>query len=87
VDSDVKIWIDDAWWTVDDLTFGQQRKMRDYMRQLAPNGDTDEASMADLLPAFVTVVKQIADNTFTLEQSLELRPSDLVPPQKARAKK
>lgn len=73
---------------VSDLTFGEQIKLRKYIRDLSPDGDDDEASTAEMIPALVAVVKQRTDANFTLEQALELKGSDVaVPPTKPAAKK
>jgi len=83
------IYIDGAFFTVDDLTFREQREMREHTRTLAPDGDIDSAGEADLIPAFICVLRKRSDPTFTLEQALEIKPSELIapdPPKRARKK-
>lgn len=79
------LWIDGKPYVSDDLTFREQRQLRDYIRQLAPGGDQDEAGDADIIPALVTVIRQRDDQSFTLEQALDMRPSDVERPPTKRA--
>ena len=72
--------IDGQLYTFDDLTFAEQREARDAARRLAPDGDPDEAGVMDVLPAFVWVVRKRTEPDYTLEQALDLKPSDLEPP-------
>lgn len=82
------IYIDGAVYTNDDLTYREQRQVRVFIQELAPDGDVDEAGEADVVPAFVCVVKRRAEPAFTLEQALDLKPTDLVaPPTKAPRKR
>lgn len=64
----------------DDLTFREQRAMRELIRQIAPQNDLDQAGDADILPALICVIKQRTDPAFTIEQALDFRPSDLEAP-------
>lgn len=83
-----EIHVDGVQAKVADLTFAEQRKMRDLTRQLAPDGDVEEAGEQDVIPALITVIKQRTDESFTLEQALTYKPADLAaPPTKPPAKK
>jgi hypothetical protein len=65
----------------DSLTFGEQRKLRRYVRELAGDPDLDltEAALMDFLPALVTVIKQRNTGTgFTLEMADELKWDDVI---------
>lgn len=88
-DDDSALWIDGQAYTMDDLTFREQRQFRDFVRELAPGGDPDEAGEADIVPAMIVVVKRRTDEAFTLEQALDFKPGDVErPPTKTtRAKK
>jgi hypothetical protein len=79
----------------DSLTFGEQRKVRRYVRELAEDPDLDlgDAALMDVLPAIVTVIKQRTDASFTPDQADAMRledvlrdkqePGDPTPPQAA----
>lgn len=84
---DSALWLDGKPYTVDDLTFREQRKLRDLIRELAPGEDVESASEADFIPAFIAVIKQRDDPGFSVEQALDFRPADLARPQKRAAKK
>lgn len=79
------LYIDGEQVTMNDLTFREQRTMRDHIRALAPDGDPDNASEADIVPALIAVVKQRTDPKFTLEQALDFKPGDLERPTRAKA--
>jgi hypothetical protein len=66
--------------STDDLTFGEQRKLRTFVRQLADDDDLDitEAAMMDFLPALVTVIKQRTDPDFTPADAERLRFGDVL---------
>lgn len=82
------LFIDGEKVTMSDLTFREQREMRDHIRTLSPENDPDNAAEADIVPALIAVYKKRADPEFTLEQALDFKPGDLeAPPTKAAAKK
>jgi hypothetical protein len=81
------IHIDGSPYTMDDLTFREQRQMRDVIRSLAPDNDPDQASEADIVPALILVIKQRTEASFTLEHALDFKPGDLAPPPEPAAKK
>ena len=86
------IYVDGQPYTIDDLTFREQRQMREFVKQLAPAEDVarsiEDASDADYIPAVIAVIKQRTDEDFTLEQALDFKPTDLEgPPTKPAAKK
>lgn len=86
-DDDSALWIEGQAYTTDDLTFREQRQLRDFIRELAPDGDPDEASEADIIPAFICVVKRRETPEFTLDQAQDFKPGDVErPPTRARAK-
>lgn len=80
-----EIWLEGQAYDADDLTFREQRKLRDYMRELAPNNDVEEASDADFFPALICVIKQRSEEAFTLEQALDFKESDLSGPPTKKA--
>lgn len=85
---DAGIYIDGTLYTVDDLSFREQRAMREMVRELAPEGDVELATTADALPAFLCVVKRRTDPEFTIDQALDAKPSDLQkPPPTKRGRK
>jgi hypothetical protein len=75
------LFIDGARITIDDLTYREQRDMREFVRNLAPEHDPDQAGEQDVIPALIAVVKRRTDPEFTLEQALDFKPSDLAPPE------
>ena len=75
------LWIDGVAYTISDLTYREQRTLRDLVRSLAPdNLDPADAPDADYVPAIITVIKQRTDPAFTIDQALDFKPSDLEPP-------
>lgn len=82
------LFIDGERVTMADLTFREQREMRDHIRTLSPDNDPDNAAEADIIPALIAVYKKRSDPAFTLEQALDFKPGDLeAPPTKPAAKK
>lgn len=79
------LYIDGERVTMADLTFREQRRMRDYVKELAPDGDPDNAAEADIVPALIAVVKQRTDPGFSLEQAQDFKPGDLERPTRAKA--
>lgn len=78
------IWIDGNPYTTDDLTFGEQRIMRDLVLKNSPEDVTDptQAADADFIPAIITVVKARETPSFTYEDALKFKPKDLEPPER-----
>src|SRR3712207_5494549 len=76
------LWVNGERFTLDDLTYREQREMRTITAQLAPDGDVEAASEIDLIPAMVTVIRRRTEPDFTVEQALELKPTQLVPEQR-----
>lgn len=97
------LFIDGETYTFDDLTYREQRLMREKLRELVPPEDleprigadgesyrpdvVDAASPVDYIPAFIYVIKQRTDSEFTLEQAMDFKPADLVVPAKPRPTK
>lgn len=82
------VFVDGVKVTVADLTFGEQVKLRKFIRDLSPDGDEDEASSAEMVPALVTVVKQRTEPEFTVENALALKEADLSgPPTRAATRR
>ena len=65
--------------TMDDLTFRERREVRRLARELDGNPDVhfDDLVLDDLIAAFVTVCKQRANPAFTIDDALDLKPTDL----------
>lgn len=80
-DIEAGVWIDGQHYTDDDLTLGDECRVSELARQLAPNEDLDEATQSMLLAAFVCVVKQKTDPSFTIEQALEMKRVDFAKPE------
>jgi hypothetical protein len=78
------IWVDGKCYTDDDLTFREQRTIRSLLRELMedPLFDPLDAAQADLMPAYVCVIKRRTDPGYTVEQALDIKPSDLAKPEK-----
>ena len=82
------VYVDGQKVAVADLTFGEQVRLRQIVRELSPGNDDDEASSAEMAAALITVVKQRSDPNYTLKQALDLKESDLAaPPTKPAAKR
>ena len=81
------IWIDGQAYTFDDLTYREQRKVRDLLKGIAPDvEDTDDASLADFMPCVITVIKQRTDPDFTIDQALDFSPKELRAPERPTKK-
>lgn len=88
-DTETGLFIDGTVYTVDDLSYREQRKMRELARELAPDGELDAAGEIDLIPAMVCVLRRRTEPSFSLEQALDVKPKDLeqpVPPTRTRRK-
>lgn len=85
----VAIVVDGQEVTIDDLTFKEQRQVRTLIRELNDDAtlETDDATLMDLLPALVTVIKQRSDAGYSMDQALEMRPTDVLQEQSARPTK
>lgn len=96
------LYIDGQKVTVDDLTFGEQRKMAEIIRSLVPATtilntntgeqrtfhDTDSATQADIAAAIIYVWKQRTNPQFTLDDALGLTFGDITaPPTEPKAKR
>lgn len=77
---DFALHIDGQAYAVEDLSFREQRTMRDIVRGLAPENDPDQAAEADIIPALITVIKRREQPDYRVEDALEFKPSDLRPP-------
>lgn len=73
----------------DDLTFGEQRKLRTLVRQLAEDAELNpiEATLADFLPALVTIIKQRTNPEYTVDDALELKYEDVIKERPRKAAK
>lgn len=74
--------IDGVTYSPDDLTFREQREMRKLIREeLAenPDADIDDMALADVVPAFVYVVKKRDNPDLTLDDVLDMKLSDFIP--------
>lgn len=75
------IWIDGSRYVLDDLTFKEQRELRQIVRDLT--GDPEHGMFGedcDFMPAFVTVIKRRETPGFKVEDADVLRDSDLQKP-------
>lgn len=77
---DGALYLDGERITADDLTFREQREMRDIIRNFAPDNDPDKAIEADFVPALIYVWKKRTDKSFSLDQALDIKPADLEKP-------
>lgn len=73
----------------DDMTFKEQRRMRDVIRGLVgdPNLDLNDVDLMDFLPAVVFVVKQRTNAKYELDDALDLKPADVLQERKKRPTK
>jgi hypothetical protein len=78
--TETRIVIDGAAYTVDDLTFAEQLALRDLCRQTAgdPEAQPLLCTLPEFLPALVTVVKRRTTPDFPLERALELKLDDVL---------
>jgi hypothetical protein len=74
------VYIDGKTYTMDDLTFREQREVRETARKLAYEGDIVNADEADFLVAFVYVVGKRTQSELTVDDVLEMKPSQLEAP-------
>lgn len=74
------LWIDGELVTYDDLSYGERHEIRRTIMQFHEDEEGFEpadASPDDIIPATVFVVKRRNDPEFSLEQALQVKPSDL----------
>jgi len=78
-DSDRIYWDGESYQFPDDFTFREQREVFKLVKGLLepdePVGDMD------MFPAIATVVARRTDPAYTIEQALDLKPSDLKAPE------
>ena len=79
---DGMIYIEGQAYSPDDLTFREQREMRQVYRDLMgdPSADLADASNMDFLPVLAFMVRRRDDPEFTVEQALDIKVSDLLSP-------
>ena len=79
---DGALWIDGQPHTLDELTYREQRQLRTFVKELSdePVEGVEDVVEVDLIPAFITVIKQRTDPGFTLDQALDFKSSDLEAP-------
>lgn len=77
--------INGEFYTADDLTYREQKKVRATVLELA--GSEEEASIADVSAAFAFVILN-RDREISLDEILDMKPRDLAAgPTKPRARK
>lgn len=78
-EQEFRIAVDGKEYSLDDLTFREQRELRKTVRELVddPQADIDEAAMMDVLPAVALVLKRRDDPKYSIDQALELKVADL----------
>ena len=86
---DGTIFIEGAAYTPDDLTFREQREMRDIYRNMMgdPAADLANAANMDFLPVLAYLVRRRDDPEYTLERALDLKIADLVTPPPTKPKR
>ena len=75
-DDTLKIKVGAETYTLDDLTFREQIKLRKLVGEIVP-GEEDDPPLAAVIPAAVALLHQRTDDSFTLEQALDLNWNDL----------
>lgn len=78
--TDEAIWVDGEPFTMDDLSYREQREARELTRDLVPDGDIDRAGDADIIPAMVCVIRRRANPQYKIDEALEVKPTDLLSP-------
>jgi hypothetical protein len=73
--------VDDEPYTFDDLSYREQREMRQVVRDLVdnPQAELDEVAFMDYLPALYWVIKRRTDPEFSMDQALDLKPTQMRP--------
>jgi hypothetical protein len=78
--------VDDQLYTVNDLTAGEQVRLRTTLRTLTGHGDAmlgdfifedGYADFGDLVAAFTFVIKRRENDAYTLDEALERKPDDV----------
>lgn len=75
------LWVDGERYTVSDLTFKEQRELRQIVRDVT--GDPEHGMFGedcDFIPAFVTVIKRRENPAFKVEDADQLKDTDLEKP-------
>lgn len=80
-DDEALFTVDGKGYSVDDLTFREQRELRKLVRELVddPTAELVESDLMDVVPVAVFLVRRRGDDTYTLEQALDLKWDDLHP--------
>lgn len=73
------IYINGEKFVMSDLNYAERRQWRDKVRELAPDGDADQAGEEDIIPAFVWIIQRRTNPTYSIEDALALKPGDLEP--------
>jgi hypothetical protein len=86
---DGMIYIEGQAYSPDDLTFREQREMRQIYRDLMddPAADLADASNMDFLPVLAFMIRRRDNPEYTLEQALDLKITELVVPPTKQAKR
>lgn len=74
------LYIDGQLVTMESLSFREQRQVRELVREIAPNGDLDEAQEMDIVPAIVCVVHRRTNPDYSLDEALDVTEEQLAPP-------
>lgn len=80
---DMEIVVDGEVLDSDALSFREQREVRALVRNELigdPDADLDDMALVDFLPALIYVYKKRDDPSYTLDQALDLRMSDVMRP-------
>ena len=72
------IWVDGKLHSFDDFTFRERIRIGKVIEEIG--GDPDDPADAHFLPACVVVIKNRTDDKYTIDQAMDLKPSDLVKP-------
>lgn len=71
--------VDGTDYTLDDLTYGEQREVRRLVRELSedPNAEIIPADPMDRAPAMVCVIRRRDNPEYTIEEAQEVKPGDV----------
>lgn len=75
------IWLDGKPYTVDDLSYREQREMRQLACSLVESGSIEDATEPEITPAMVCVIRRRDEPEYTLDQALDVKPRDLEEPE------
>jgi hypothetical protein len=83
------VWVDDRYYTDTDLTFKEQRVVRELIREACddPSMKYQDAEWMDVWPALVTVLKRRTDTKFSYDQAADMKYDDIVKPPEEKPKK